>query len=287
MYIKHFGLAQYPFSLTPNTRYFLKLPSHERAFDFIIEALQNKNCFTKIVGEVGTGKTMLCRKVLNALEAHGDRYVTAFIPNPVLDEESIMYAIADELRLSFDPDASYYDLLKVISQELIRLSALGKTAILFIDEAQAMTEESLEAIRLLTTIEKDSDGPMPLQVILFGQPELDELLERPALRELNRDLSVSYQLASLDRNDVEAYLNHRLIKAGYNGSNLFSPQAIDLILRGSKGIPRLINIIAHKALMVAFGKGDHALTDKHIELAIQDTEFAHQHKHRARRFFSN
>lgn len=286
MYIEHFGLAQYPFSLTPNTRYFLKLPGHQRAFDFIIEALQDDNCFTKITGEVGTGKTMLCRKVLNALEANGDRYVTAFIPNPVQDEQSIMNAIAEELKLNFDPAASYYDLLKLISEELVRLSALGSTAVLFIDEAQAMTEESLEAIRLLTTIEKGSDGPIPLQVILFGQPELDELLQSHALRPLNRDLSASYQLTALDRDGVEAYLDHRLLKAGYNGSHLFNQKAIDHVFRGSKGIPRLINILAHKALMVAFGKGDHALTDKHVELAIADTESAQQHKLRARRFFS-
>lgn len=286
MYIQHFGLAQYPFSLTPNTRYFLKLPSHQRAFDFIIEALQDDNCFTKITGEVGTGKTMLCRKVLNALEAAGDKYVTAFIPNPVLDEESIMHAIAEELRLNFDPAASYYDLLKIISEELVRLSALGSTTVLFIDEAQAMTEESLDAIRLLTTIERNFDGPIPLQVILFGQPELDELLQSHALRALNSDLSASYRLATLDRNGVEAYLDHRLVKAGYNGSHLFNQQAIDHIFRGSKGVPRLINILAHKALMVAFGKGDHALTEKHIELAIEDTESAQRHKSRARRFFS-
>ena len=286
MYIQHFGLAQYPFSLAPNTRYFLKLPSHQRAFEFIVEALRDESSFTKITGEVGTGKTMLCRKVLNSLDALGNRYVTAFIPNPVLDEESIMYAIADELHLSFDPAASYYELLKVISEELIRLSTLGSTAVLFIDEAQSMTEESLEAIRLLTTIEKDSGGPMPLQIILFGQPELDELLQRPALHELNRDLTVSYQLASLEREDVEAYLEHRLIKAGYNGSSLFTQKAVDLIFRGSKGIPRLINILGHKALMAAFGKGDHILTDKHVELAIEDTQSAQQHKLRAPRFFS-
>ncbi len=100
MYIQHFGLAQYPFSLTPNTRYFLKLRSHQRAFDFIIEALQDESCFTKITGEVGTGKTMLCRKVLNALEALGNRYVTVFIHTPVLDEQSIMYEIAEELHRS-------------------------------------------------------------------------------------------------------------------------------------------------------------------------------------------
>lgn len=286
MYTQHFGLAEYPFTLTPNTRYFLKLPSHQRAFDFVVEALQDGSSFTKITGGAGTGKTMLCRKILSALEALENRYVTAFIPNPVLDEESIMHAIAEELRLNFDPTASYYELLKVIGEELIRLSALGMTAVLFIDEAQAMTEESLEAIRLLTTIEKAPDGPIPLQIILFGQLELDELLERPALRELNSDLSVSYQLASLDKGDVEAYLDYRLIKAGYSGSNLFTEKAIDLLFQGSKGIPRLINILAHKALMIAFRKGDRALTDKHIELAVEDTESAQQHKLGARRLFS-
>ncbi len=230
---------------------------------------------------------MLCRKALNALEAHEDKYATVFIPNPVLDEESIIYAIADEMKLSYDSDANYYELLKLVSKELIRLSTLGKTTVLFIDEAQAMAEEALEAIRLLTTIERATDGPIPLQIILFGQPELDELLERPALRALNRNLRASYQLASLDRDGVEAYLDHRLVKAGYNGPHLFSAKAVDLIFRGSGGIPRLINILAHKALMVAFGKGDHALTDKHVELAIEDTESAQQHKLRKRRFFSN
>lgn len=122
----------------------------------------------------------------------------------MLDEEGIVYAIAEELNLSFDPDASYYEIVKVISEELIRLSVQGRTAVLFIDEAQAMTEESLEAIRLLTRIENDVGQFTPLQIILFGQPELDELLQRPALHELKRELSVYYQLASLDRDDVEA-----------------------------------------------------------------------------------
>lgn len=286
MYTEHFGLAQYPFSLIPNTRYFLKLPSHQRAFDFIIEALEDESSFTKITGEVGTGKTMLCRKVLNALDAHGDRYITAFLPNPFLDEESIVFAVAEELSLSFDSTETYYELLKVISEELVRLSALGKTVILFIDEAQAMTEESLEAIRLLTTIENAPGQAIPLQVILFGQPELNELLQRPALRELNRDLSVSYQLASLDRNGVESYLDYRLIKAGYSGSNLFSQKAVDVIFRGSIGVPRLINILAHKTLMVAFGKGEHSITEEHVELAIADTDSAQQHKLRTNRLLS-
>jgi len=287
MYIQHFGLAQYPFSLTPNTRYFLKLPSHQRAFDFIIEVLRNGENFTKITGEVGTGKTMLCRKALNALAVLKDRYATAFIPNPFLNEEGIMHAVAEEFHLSFDPSASYYDLLKLITEELIRLSTEGKTAVLFIDEAQAMPEESLEAIRLLTTLESASNGPTPLQVILFGQPELDELLQRPALRELNRDLSVSFQLAALDSDGVEAYLNHRLIKAGYNGYSLFTQKAIDLIFQSSKGVPRLINILAHKSLMVAFGKGASSLTDIHVTLAIADTESAQPLRSQKKHLFSS
>ncbi len=274
MYIQHFGLVQYPFSLTPNTRYFLKLPSHQRAFDLIIQALQDEDCFTKITGEVGTGKTMLCRKVLNALEVLKDRYVTAFIPNPVIDAEGTMFAVAEELNLGVVPHASYYELLKLISEELVRLSKAGRSAILFIDEAQAMPEESLEAIQLLTTIEKGPNDPTPLRVVLFGQPELDELLERPALSALRLNLSASSQLTALDRDGVEAYVAHRITKAGYNGSSLFSEKAIDEIFRASKGIPRLINILAHKALMVAFGKGDYSLTHKHVELAIEDTESA-------------
>ena len=221
-----------------------------------------------------------------SIDAIEKRYVTAFIPNPVLDEESIMYAIAEELHLRIEHGASYYELLKVIGEELIRLSALGNTAVLFIDEAQAMTEESLEAIRLLTKIEKGAGQPIPLQIILFGQLELDELLERPALRESNRVLSVSYQLDSLERGDVEAYIDYRLLKAGYSGSDLFTEKAKDLLFHGSKGIPRLINILAHKALMIAFRKGDHALTEKHIGLAVKDTKSALQHKQGARGLFS-
>lgn len=286
MYIQHFGLAQYPFSLTPNTRYFLKLPSHQRAFDLIIKALQDESCFTKITGEVGTGKTMLCRKVLNALEVLKDSYVTAFIPNPVLDAEGIMSAVASELNLDPDPAANYYNLVKLVSEELIRLSREGKTTVLFIDEAQAMPEEALEAIRLLTTIETDRECPAPLRVILFGQPELDALLDRPALNQLSRDLHITAQLTSLDRDGVAAYLAHRLMKAGYNGATPFSEKAIDALYRSSKGVPRLINILAHKALMVGFGRGDHALTDEHIELAVDDTESAQPPRSRANRLFS-
>jgi MSHA biogenesis protein MshM len=249
--------------------------------------LQDDGHIAKITGEVGTGKTMLCRKVLNALEVLKDRYLTAFIPNPVLSEEGIMRALADELNITVDPETNYYGVLKLITEKLLELSAKQKSVVLFIDEAQAMPEETLEAIRLLTTIEQDPEIGARLQVVLFGQPELDQLLERPLLRELNKDISLSYQLTALDRDGVKAYLNHRLIKAGYNGSDMFTDKAIELIFKGSGGIPRLINILAHKTLMVGFGKGAQTLTDKHVEEAVKDTEAAQQQKSITEKLFPN
>ena len=158
MRIQHFGIAHYLFTLTPNTRYFLKLPSHQQAFDFVAEALQDESNITKITGEAGTGTTMLCRKMFSALEVLENRYVTAFIPNPLLDKK---HHICNRRRIKTQ-FRSCYELLKVIGEELIRLSALEMTVVFFIAEAQAITEESLEAIRLLTAIKKDSDGPIPL-----------------------------------------------------------------------------------------------------------------------------
>ena len=285
MYIQHFGLAQYPFSLTPNTRYFLKLPSHLEAFNHLIAALHGDGCFAKITGEVGTGKTMLCRKVLNALELHKSRYTTAYIPHPILSEEGIMHAIAEELSIERESDISYYDLLKCISEELMRLAEENKSTVLFIDEAQAMPEETLKAVHLLTQIETANDKP--LRVILFGQPELDELLDCPMLKQLQGNLSLAFNLPALDRDGLESYVAHRLVKAGYNGPHMFTSQALDALYQGSRGIPRLINVLSHKALMVAFGKGDHIINQNHIESAISDTETVKREKTLMERLFAS
>lgn len=285
MYMQHFGLAQYPFSLTPNTHYYLKLPSHQTVFNLLIASLQDQNNFSKITGEVGTGKTMLCRKMLNALDAHKSRYVTAYIPLPTMNEEAIMQALADELDIERALDISYYDLLGLITKGLLKIFQDDKNIIIFIDEAQAMPEETLEAIRLLTTI--DNKHGNQLKIILFGQPELDSLLERPILTELKHHLSFSFQLSALDRKELEAYVEHRLIKAGYNGSQMFTKDALDLLWKDSQGIPRLANILAHKALMAAFGKGDRIVSESHVFNAILDTESAQQQKSPGQRLFAS
>lgn len=285
MYIQHFGLAQYPFSLTPNTRYFLKLPSHQQAFNQLIASLEEDGDFSMITGEVGTGKTMLCRKVLNSLEFHKNKYVTAYIPHPILSEEGIMHAIAEELSIERPANISYYDLLRKITEELVSIFSEGKSVVLFIDEAQAMPEETLEAVHLLTSV--SSDTGQHLQVILFGQPELLELLDSNRLKQVEEQLSYSFKIPALDRDGIESYVEHRLSKAGYNGPHMFTSGAIDILFTASKGIPRLINILCHKSLLVAFGKGDLIVKEQHVEDAIADTETAKTEKSLFQRLFAS
>ncbi len=272
MYLNHFGLIQYPFSLTPNTRYFLKLPSHQQAFSLLLEALDGTNSFAKITGEVGTGKTMLCRKVLNTLDSQPSRFATAYVPHPILSEEGIMQAIAEELGMPECASMNYYNVLKRITERLLRYSREGKSVVLLIDEAQAMPEETLEALYLLSTLK--SEATKRLQIVLFGQPELDELLASPSLHRLNKSLSFEFLLPPLNRENTEAYVAHRLMKAGYNGPHMFSKQALNLLHQSSNGNPRIINILAHKAMMAAYGKGDHDITDVHVSRAVADTESA-------------
>ena len=281
MYNQHFGLAQYPFSLTPNTRYFLKLPSHQQAFDLLLEALAGEANFAKITGEVGTGKTMLCRKALNSLEFHKNRFVTAYIPHPIFGAEGVVHAIAEELSIEREANLSDYELLKSVTESIAGCSREGKRVVLFIDEAQAMPEETLATVHLLANIE--TQNPNPLQVILFGQPELDELLDRPMLAKIKRDLAFSFILPALDRDDVAAYVAHRLAKAGYSGPHMFTKKALNLLYDGSQGIPRLINVLSHKALMVAFGRGEQVIDEHHIGDAIKDTESARQKRSLAAR----
>lgn len=270
MYLQHFGLGELPFSLTPNTQFFLNMASYHKAYNMLMVSLANAEGFIKIVGEVGTGKTMLCRKVLNTLEEDKENYITAYIPNPVLSPKGLFLAFAEELNIEIDQDVGHHRLLKAITEKLIEFSANGKQVVLFIDEAHAMPEQTLEALRLLTNIE--TEQVKLFQVILFAQPELNISLSQPSLRQLRQRITFSYEIEALDRDGVERYISHRLATAGYNGPFLFSKRALDYLFRSSDGIPRLINILCHKALMVAFGKGERSVQIDHIKSAAEDTE---------------
>lgn len=270
MYLQHFGLRELPFSLTPNTQFFLNMASYHKAYNMLMVSLANSEGFIKIVGEVGTGKTMLCRKVLNTLEEDKDNYVTAYIPNPVLSPKGLFMAFAEELNISIDQDVGHHRLLKAITEKLVEQSGANKQVLLFIDEAHAMPEQTLEALRLLTNIE--TEQVKLFQVVLFAQPELDVLLSQPSLRQLRQRITFSFEIEALDRDGVERYVVHRLATAGYNGPFLFSKRALDFLYRASAGIPRVINILCHKALMVAFGKGERTVQLDHIKNAAEDTE---------------
>lgn len=269
MYLEHFGLRELPFALTPNTQFFLNMASYHKAYNMLMLSIANREGFIKVTGEVGTGKTMLCRKVLNTLEEDGN-YVTAFIANPVLGPKGLFLAFAEELGMDVNAGTGHHSLLKQINHALVQFAGEGKQVVLFIDEAHALPEQTLEALRLLTNLETEKQKLF--QVVLFAQPELDEMLRRKSLRQLLQRITFSYQLEALDRDGVERYVSHRLATAGYNGPAVFSRGALTVLHRASEGIPRLINILSHKALMVAYGKGDRCVDVSHVRRAAEDTE---------------
>lgn len=269
MYLEHFKFREFPFALTPSTNFFCSLPVYKEALNTLIVGLYNGEGFIKIIGEVGTGKTLLCRKLLNSLTKG---FVTAYIPNPDLSPDGIRKAFAKELGVEFSDQADQYELLNLLTGKLLWLHGEGKRVVLIIDEAQTLSDRNLEAVRLLSNLETES--AKLLQIVLFAQPELDERLRQPNLRQLQQRITFSYHLAPLRRGELDAYLCHRLAIAGYDQNYLFSPKACDLLARASRGIPRIINMLCHKALLVTYGYGDNLVEKSSMRKAIQDTECA-------------
>ncbi len=269
MYLGHYGLRELPFTLTPDTSYYFELASHREALNVLLVALRAGEGFLKLTGEVGTGKTLLCRKLLDALEREAE---TAYIPNPFLNPNALRLAVAEELGLRFPRNLGQHRLLKLITARLVELHRAGRRVVLLIDEAQALPDESMEAVRLLTNLE--TEKAKLLQVVLLGQPELDARLARPGLRQLRQRITFSHRLRPMDEAECAAYLSHRLTVAGYQGPPLFEPRAVRLLHRSSRGIPRLVNILAHKALLVGFGRGDRRIGPAHVRRAVADTEDA-------------
>lgn len=269
MYLEHFNLTKAPFSLTPNTDFYCQLPTHQEALNVLLLSLGNGEGFIKIVGEVGTGKTLLCRLLLNALD---ETFITAYIPNPDLSADSLRIAVAKELGIPVEQEVCQHALVDAINRQLLNLHQKGHRVVLLIDEAQCLSERCLEAIRLLTNLETEQEKL--LQVVLFGQPELDVKLKQTSLRQLKQRITFSYYLKPLNAEEMDAYLCHRLAMAGYTYGTLFSLPARKLLFKASGGLPRLLNILCHKALMVSYGKGEKKVTHQAIKRAIQDTEIA-------------
>jgi MSHA biogenesis protein MshM len=275
MYLEHFKLTELPFTITPNVGFFCNLRGHQEALNTLLFSLRTGEGFIKIIGEVGSGKTLLCRKLLNSLDKN---YFTAYIPNPDLSPTELRKALAKELGLELTSLQDQHELLSLINNRLLALHSAGKQVVLLIDEAQALPAESLETLRLLTNLETETTKL--LQVVLFGQPELDDRLNQASFRQLKQRISFSYYLPLMSREDLDSYLFHRLATAGQSLSSLFTKKARDLLYQASNGVPRIVNILCHKALMAAYGRGEKNITTKTMRLAVKDTEIALvSHKH--------
>lgn len=270
MYLEHFGLKQFPFTITPDTGFFMNRAGYQDALNVLMVSLRSGEGFVKVTGEVGVGKTILCRKLLKSLGR--ENFVTAYMHNPYLQPDSLLFAIADELRVKHSENDSQHVLLKKITHCLIDYHRSGKSVVLCLDEVQAMPIQTLEVLRLLTNLE--TEKRKLLQVVLFGQPELDALLEQPSIRQLKQRITFSYRLLPLNKIAFRAYVRHRLAVAGYQGGALIHRNAYEKLYQASQGIPRLVNIIGHKALLAAYGQGEKQVKPSHVRMAVADTSEA-------------
>jgi len=266
MYAAHFGLRELPFGITPDTSFFFGSPRSQEALNTLLVAARGGEGFIKITGEVGTGKTLLCRKFMATL---GKGFVTAYIPNPYLEPRTLMLALADELEIVLERDVDQHQLLKAINLRLLQLAAQDLRVVLCLDEAQAIPVDSLEALRLLTNLE--TEKRKLLQIVLFGQPELNRKLQLDSIRQLAQRITFHYHLGPLNRDDIDFYVAHRLRVAGFTGARLFSSAAIRSLYKASGGVPRLVNIMAHKAMMLSYGQGKQQVAGGHVAIAARDT----------------
>ena len=276
MYNKHFGLREAPFSITPDTTFSFASGVFQEALNTLLIAVKNGEGFIKITGEVGTGKTLLCRKFLASLD---DSFITAYIPNPYLEPRTLLIALAEELDLKVKRDLDQHLMLKALTLAMLDFARHGKRVLVCLDEAQAMPLETLEALRLLSNLE--TEKRKLIQVVLFGQPELNEKLELPSLRQLKQRIAFHYELQPLSRDELDYYVAHRLTVAGQQGGALFSKGALAMLYRASGGVPRLVNIISHKSMLLVFGEGKQQVEERHIRIAASDTPAARP-EHRAR-----
>lgn len=265
LYLEHFGLQEHPFRLTPHTDFFYGGGQRADMLAAIRHALIEEEGIIQITGEVGSGKTMLCRMLMERLPPS---LVSIYLPHPAPTREDLLHTLAAELGLAVPPEGRFALLLRAVQDRLISLHGEGKRVVVLIDEAHAMPRESLEEVRLLSNLE--TSRHKLLHLALFGQPELDALLARPDLRQLRERISQRFALLPFSREETAAYIEFRLRRAGYRGPNPFSAKAIALIAAAGAGLSRRINILADKALLAAYAAGQHAVGEAEARAAIRD-----------------
>jgi general secretion pathway protein A len=265
MYNEYYGFREAPFNITPDPRFLFFSDKHREAFNHLLFGIKERKGFIQITGEVGAGKTTLCRALLEEL---GPQYKTALILNPPRSEIEMLQAILHEFGLEKQDDR--VERLETLNKFLLDQVMLGYDVVLIIDEAQNLSFELLEAVRLLSNLETDQSKL--LQIVLLGQPELREKLNDPRLRQLRQRITVRYHLDRLSRRETEYYIRHRIHVSGGNGSPMFNRWAIGRIYRYSKGTPRLINAVCDKTLLCGFVQNTDRFQLRHVRRAIRELE---------------
>lgn len=266
MYQDYYGLTESPFDITPNPRFLFYSAKHREAFNHLLYGIRERKGFVQLTGEVGAGKTTLCRAMLEKLDGH---FSTALILNPVLDANGLMKAIAMEFGLNVT-GLDRLEILESINLFLLSLVEQGKDAVLIIDEAQDLTDELLEQVRLLSNLE--TDNRKLLQIVLMGQPELRDRLNNPKLRQLRQRITVRYHLRPLNRHEVSHYIRHRLEVSGAKGGPYFTQPALWRVHGYSGGIPRLVNALCDKALLAGYVKQTERIDWRMVGRAIRELE---------------
>ena len=267
LYLEHFGLQEPPFRITPHTDFFFDGADRGATLEALLYATLHEEGIVKVVGEVGSGKTMLCRVLIERLPSHVE---TVYLANPSFTRDEILYAVAEELRIEFARER-VTGALHALHDRLIESYGRGRRTVILIDEAHAMPAETLEQVRLLSNLE--TSRHKLLQIVLFGQPELNEVLALASMRQLKDRITHSFRMRPLQTAEVATYLSFRMRAAGYRGPDVFAPAAVTRIARAAGGLSRRINILADKALLAAFSEGAHAIAAKQARAAIADAEF--------------
>jgi general secretion pathway protein A len=266
VYLEYYGLNQAPFDITPNPRFLFHSSKHREAINHLLYGIRERKGFVQLTGEVGAGKTTLCRALLEQLDSH---FSTALILNPVLNADEMMKAIATEFGLNVR-GLDRLEMVSAIGEFLLKQIEHGKETVLIIDEAQNLTEDLLEQVRLLSNIE--TDDRKLLQIVLLGQPELRERLNSHRLRQLRQRITVRFHLAPLTRVEVAQYIQHRLQVSGASGIPVFTMPAVWRVFNYSGGIPRLINAVCDKALLASFVGRSDCITYTMVGRAIRELE---------------
>jgi MSHA biogenesis protein MshM len=265
MYLEHFGLAEAPFKITPHTEFFFAGAARGETLDGLIYAITSGEGMVKVTGEVGAGKTMLCRVLMERLPSTVE---TIYLAVPSLSRDEMLAVIAQDLGIETAGIGTTH-LVRALQEKLVAIHADGRQVVALIDEAHAMPLATLEEIRLLSNLETSHDKLM--QIVLFGQPELDAHLSLPHMRQLKERITHSFVLQPLPPRDVKDYIDFRLRAAGYKGPDLFGPDALRLITEASEGLTRRINIYADKTLLAAYAAGTHTIAPDHVRAAVADT----------------